>query len=144
MNKVEICDALAIRYGWPLHDLKSKCVCGDAFSIDHAGTCPTAGYPIVRHSALRDLIADDVGAVIPDVGVEPTVLSLAGAILPGATANHRQDARLDICARVFLSRQQDAFFDVRVTHSSVSLLRRADVLSQLSRNEKQKKTSASH
>ena len=107
--------------------------------MDHAATCPTGGYPTLRHNALRDLLADAMGATIPDVRIEPVLLPLDGESLTGASVNRRDDARLDICARGFWSRQQDAFFDVRVTHPSASLLSRPGVLAQMSRNEEQKK-----
>ena len=139
LNKSAFRDAVAIRYGWPLDELPSSCVCGAAMTIDHAAVCPTGGYPSLRHNEIRDLLAEVFSAVISDVRIEPTLLPLTGESLDCATANRSPEARLDICARGFWSRQQDAFFDVRVTHPSASLLSRSDVLAQLSRNEAQKK-----
>ena len=139
LNKSAFRDAVAIRYGWPLDELPSSCVCGAAMTLDHAAVCPTGGYPSLRHNEIRDLLAEVFSAVISDVRIEPTLLPLTGESLDCATANRSPEARLDICARGFWSRQQDAFFDVRVTHPSASLLSRSDVLAQLSRNEAQKK-----
>ena len=59
--------------------------------------------------------------------------------LNGRTANRSQEARLDIRARGFWTRQQDAFFDVRVTHPKASLLSRSEVLCQLKSHERMKK-----
>ena len=54
------------------------------------------------------------------------------------TTSRAIEARLDICARGYWSRQQDAFFDVRVIHPSTSVLSRGQCLAQMSRNESQK------
>ena len=81
------------------------CVCGAVLSLDHAATCPTWGYPTLRHNALRDLLADAMGAALPDVRIEPPLLPLEGESLSGASANRRDEARLDICARGSWSRQ---------------------------------------
>ena len=59
--------------------------------------------------------------------------------LPGRSAIRAQEARVDIRARGFWSRQQNAIFDVRVTHPRASLLSRAEILRQLKDNERMKK-----
>ena len=110
LNKSAFRDAVAIRYGWPLDELPSSCVCGAAMTLDHAAVCPTGGYPSLRHNEIRDLLAEVFSAVISDVRIEPTLLPLTGESLDCATANRSPEARLDICARGFWSRQQDAFF----------------------------------
>ena len=48
-------------------------------------------------------------------------------------------ARVGILARGFWTRQQNAFFDVRVTHPRPSLLLGPEVARQLSKHERQKK-----
>ena len=95
---------------------------------------------MARHDQLRDLLAGVMSEVLPDVQREPVLLPYEGENLPaGRTANVDREARLDIRARDFWSWQQDAFFDIRVTHPKASLLSRAEVLSQLQRNEREKK-----
>ena len=109
-------------------------------SVDHALTCPTGGYPSLRHNELRDVLVEVMtSSAIPDVQTEPPLLPLDDEQLHGAAANRAAEGRLDIRARGFWSPQQDAFFDVRVTHPSASLLSRQEVLAQISRNEHQKK-----
>ena len=71
-----------------------------------------------------------------DVELEPVLLPLDGETVSGIRADA---ARADIRARGFWTRQQNAFFDVRVTHPRPSLLSRSGVASQLSDNERQKK-----
>ena len=71
--------------------------------------------------------------------VEPQLLPLEGECLVGCTANRAPDARLDIRARGFWTRQQDAYFDVRVTHLKASVLSRSEASSQLHSHELQKK-----
>ena len=58
------------------------------------------------------------------------LLPYDGEDLNGRTANRSQEARFNIRARGFWTRQQDAFLDVRVTHPKASLLSRSDVLCQ--------------
>ena len=139
LRKSDFRDALAIRYGYDLDGLPAGCVCGAALTMDHAFTCPCGGYPMARHDTLRDLLANVLTEVLPDVETEPVLLPHEGEDLPGCTANRSREARLDIRAQGFWSRQQDAFFDVRVTHPKASLLSRSEVLRQLSRHESQKK-----
>ena len=60
--------------------------------------------------------ADTLQSIAHDVEIEPVLLPFEGENLPGRTANRSTAARLDIRARSFWTRQQDAFFDVRVTN----------------------------
>ena len=53
-------------------------MCGTDLSVDHAETCPTGGYPTLRHNALRDLIAEAMDVAILDVRIEPPRLPLEG------------------------------------------------------------------
>ena len=57
LHKSSFRDAVCIRYGWQPNDLPSSCVCGLAFSIDHALSCPMGGFPTLRHNELWDLTA---------------------------------------------------------------------------------------
>ena len=139
LNKQDFRDALAIRYGWSLAGLATSCVCGSPMTTDHAFVCPCGGYPSARHNDVRDLIADVLKEVSTDVETEPTLLPFDGENLPGRSSNRSNEARLDIRARGFWTRQQDAFFDIRVTHPKASLLSCSEVKKQLARNEREKK-----
>ena len=140
LNKSDFRDALSIRYGFELTDIPDRCVCGAELSTSHAFTCPAGGYPTARHNEVRDLTAGILReAGMADVEVEPKLLPYEGEDLPGRMSNIATEARLDVRARGFWSRQQDAYFDVRVTHPAASLLSRSEVRSQLKRHEKAKK-----
>ena len=79
-------------------------------SVEHAFTCLCGGYPISRHKELRDILASAIAEVVKDVDTEPMLLPYDGENSPGRSAIHAQEARLDIRAQGFWSRQQDAFF----------------------------------
>ena len=55
------------------------------------------------------------------------------------TANRSVEARVDIRARGIWTRQQEAFFDIRVMHTRASLLSRSKVTSRLERNKGEKR-----
>ena len=58
LNKREFRDAIKLRYDWPVDDISSTCVCGDAFTVDHAMICKRGGFVTQRHNELRDLEAE--------------------------------------------------------------------------------------
>eukprot|EP00117_Sycon_ciliatum_P003910 scpid25035/ scgid2046/ len=138
-NKSDFRDAVCIRYGLSLEGVSSSCICGQDMTIDHAMSCPAGGYPIARHNEIRDILSEAIREILPDVEKEPLLKPFEGETLPHRTANRSLEARLDIRARGFWTRQQDAFFDVRVTHPKASLLSRTDVLRQLKTHEQAKK-----
>lgn len=108
-------------------------------TLHHAMCCPCGGYPTARHNEVRDTLAGVLREVVSDVEIEPKLLPLDNECLSGRTANRQPEARLDIRAGGFWTRQQDAFFDVRVTHPKASLLSRSEALDQLKSNEREKK-----
>ena len=135
-NKNDFRNALCLRYGLALGSVPSSCVCGRDMTTHHAFTCPSGGYPTQRHNQLRDLFGDTLAEVVCDVESEPPLAPLQGEAVSGNTAD---GARVDVRACGFWSRQQNAFFDVRVTHPRPSLLSRSQVMSQLADHERQKK-----
>ena len=141
MKRTDFRDALCIRYDRQLPNLPETCVCGARLTASHAFTCPTGGYTIARHNDVRDLIASllrEAGVV--DVETEPRLLTCRDGDLPGGRSMNRSDeARLDVRARGFWTWQQDAFFDVRITHPAASVLSRPGALSQLRAHERAKK-----
>ena len=140
LKKSDFRDALCIRYGYPLDGLPLHCVCGGSMTTSHALTCPSGGYPSARHNEVRDIICNVLREVLTDVETELRLLPLDGeAEFTLRTANTSPEARLDIRARGFWSRQQDAFFDVRVTRPRSSLLSRPEIFGHLRSQEHQKK-----
>ena len=99
--------------------------------MDHAMTCLGGGYPTARHNEIRDVIAGVLWEVVHDVDIEPKLLPYADEDLTGKTTNRSAEARLDIRARGFWTRQQEAFIDIRVNHPKDSPLSDSDVLRQL-------------
>ena len=55
LTKGEFRDGIHLRYGWLPQRLPSSCSCGATFSVAHALSCPTGGFPSVRHNEVRDL-----------------------------------------------------------------------------------------
>ncbi len=93
----------------------SHCICGKPFGVEHALSCPTGGFPIIRHNELRDITASLMTEVCHGVAVEPTLQTLSGEQMALCSAITTDDARVDIQATGFWGdRKQRAFFDVKV------------------------------
>ena len=120
LSKREFRDALALRYDWSLDAVPVKCVCGEPFCPNHAMVCPFGGYPTIRHNELRDFFGNLLSEVCHDVVTEPQLSPLSGEVFEHRSTNTSQEARLDVKARGFWSRQEDTFFDVRVFHPNAS------------------------
>ena len=115
LNKREFKDAVHLRYDWQINDVPNVCICGEPFNVDHAMICKWGGFIIQRHNELWDLEAQMLDLVCHDVEVEPVLQEITGESLARG-ANTAPDARLDIHARGFWSRQGSTFFDVQVCH----------------------------
>ena len=115
LHKTDFTDALCLRYGWSPPHLPSHCVCGKAFNISHALSCPHGAFPIIRHNDVRDLTARLMSEVCHDVQLGPHLQPLSGELLRYKSAKHEDDARVDIRAAGFWGcRHHRSFFDVRV------------------------------
>ncbi|XP_047494101.1 uncharacterized protein LOC125042504 [Penaeus chinensis] len=114
LNKQEFVDALALRYGWHMDGLPQSCSCGSPFNTNHAMTCKTGGFVVIRHDEVRDLTAQMLREVCHDVRVEPDLLPTGRRSFTLRSVNTAEDARLNISARGFWARGQRAFFDVRI------------------------------
>ena len=78
LSKSAFHDAICLRYGWPLHHLRDVCVCGQAFTADHAMSCPTGGFPSIRHNEVRDILGTLVSEVSSATEIEPVRQTLTG------------------------------------------------------------------
>ena len=67
---------------------------GSSFNTDHALTCPTGGFPSVRHNDLRDFTAKLLTEVRPNVCIEPPLQALTGELLSHETSNSEDGASL--------------------------------------------------
>ena len=83
-------------------------MCGSELSTSHILTCLAGEYPTAKHNKVRDSTAGIFReAGLADVEVEPKLLPYQGEDLPGRMSNTATEARLDVCAQDFWSRQQD-------------------------------------
>ena len=139
LHKAAFRDALCLRYGWRPPNLPERCVCGTAFSVEHAMSCPHGGFPIIRHNELRDVTAYLLSEVCHGVGIEPTLQPLANETLRYRTANREEGARLDIVAEDFWSHRQHVFFDVRVFNPFGPNLRNTSLPSCYRQKEQEKR-----
>ena len=137
MGKREFRDAIKLHYDWPVDHIPFTCVCGDAFTVDHAMICKRGGFVTQRHNELRDLEAELLNMVCTDVEIEPVLQDISGEQL-GRGSNRAPDARLDIQARGFWEKQRSAFFDVRVCHPNTDSYRDLE-LQQIYRNHENEK-----
>ena len=114
LNKQEFCDALALRYGWPVEGLPEDCGCGEDYNMNHAMICKLGGYVCNRHDEVRDLTVKMLKEVCVEVTSEPMLLRIEGEQLQYATANRSAEARVDFSARGFWTRGQRAYGDIRI------------------------------
>ena len=75
---------------------------------------PTAGFPTIRHSEVRDILADLLTKVCSDVAVEAQLAPVSGEVFLAVSANTANSAGADIRARGLWTRPQNAFLDVRI------------------------------
>ncbi len=140
LHKAAFRDALSLRYGWALKNTPSHCSCGHMFSIAHAMSCPTGGYPSIRHNEIRDITASLLTEVCHNVSIEPHLQPMTGESLSHRTANIEDQSRLDIAVCGFWGgRFEKAFFDVRVFNPSAQSNQQASLTSTYRRHELEKK-----
>lgn len=140
LHKRAFHDALCLRYGWRPAHLPTHCICGATFTVEHVLSCPNGAFPTIRHNEIRDITAQLLTQVCPDVSIEPALQPLTGERLILRSASTEDNARLDVKARGFWdSSYQVAFFDVRVFNPHASTYTGMSQASCYRRNEQQKK-----
>ena len=140
LHKSAFRDALSLRYNWPIQNQPSSCSCGHTFSIDHALSCPTGGFPAIRHNEVRDITASLLSEVCHNVLIEPHLQPLSGEVLTLRSANTDDNSRLDVAANGFWGgRFERAFFDVRVFNPCARSNRQATLQATYRRHEQEKK-----
>jgi hypothetical protein len=77
--------------------------------------------------------------VVNDVQIEPPLQPLTGEHLQPSSVNTANDARSDVRARGFWTRQQNAFFDVRIFYPNARCYRTRPLQKVFSSLEKEKK-----
>ena len=81
----------------------------------HAMNCKRGGFVIMRHNDIRDFEAYLLKKVCKDVEIEPARQPLLNERVERGCIN-TDSARLDVRARYFWRRGQNAFVDVRVAN----------------------------
>jgi len=138
LSKQEFKDGVRVRYDLPLEGLPSHCACGSQFSIEHALSCSTGGFINQRHDNIRDLLVCLLQRVCTNVQQEPHLTPVSGETFNYATAIVDDGARLDIKARNFWRRGQDAYFDVCVTHVNAPSQKKQETKAVFHRHEQRK------
>ena len=92
----------------------------------------------IQHNDIRDFEAGLLSKVCSDVETEPSLQPIANENLPQGNIIG-DDARLDVRARGFWRRGQNAFFDVRVTNADAASQATQPIRSVLAKHEREKK-----
>ena len=139
LNKQQFWDGISIRYGWPLNNLPTTCACGLKYDFQHSVSCKKRGLVSIRHNDIRDLTANILREVYNDVEVEAKLIPLTGEQLQYRLAITGDEARIDIRARSFWVRGQEAFLDIRVFDPNANKNLNATLPRCHKINEKEKK-----
>ena len=140
LTKGEFRDGIHLRYGWLPQRLPSSCSCGATFSVAHALSCPTGGFPSVRHNEVRDLTAHMLKRMAHNVSVEPHLQPVTGEQFRYRTAIQTEQARLDVAASgIWGGRFERTFIDVRVFNPHATSNRATSIASCYTKHEKEKR-----
>ena len=93
----------------------------------------------MRHDNVPNLLAEKMKEVYRDVEVEPPLTPLNGEVLQPRSANSDDEARSDIRVNGFWTRQQSAYFDVRIFYPQAPSYRARTLDELLKRFETDKK-----
>ena len=137
LNKQEFRDSLCLRYGWQIPQTPQFCNCGKRNDVNHALTCTTGGFVIMRHNRIRDLEASVMKEVCKDVKVEPELMPIGNSSI--TSSNTSEKARLDVSAIGIWSPMERTFLDVRVVHPNSTSYEGKKIETIYEQNEKEKK-----
>ena len=118
--------------------MRDLCACSQAFTADHAMSCPTGGFPLICNNEVRDILGTLVSEVLTANVIEPVLQTLTGETFNMRSTTRDDDARLDIYACGFWGRSEDAFFDVRVINPNAPSFRHLEPSACYRRAEKEK------
>ena len=139
LHKGDFGDAVCLRYGWPLPHLPTECICGASFTVEHAFTCPHGGYPSLRHNEIRDITAQLMSEVCPNVAIEPTLQPVTNERFFHRSANTESGARLDVRAQGFWGlHHQQAYFDVCVFNPPAASNRQSSISTCFKSHDREK------
>ena len=101
LHKGAFRDALALRYGWPLHNSPATCSCGSHFTVEHALSCPKGGYPSIRHNEIRDFTVN----LMTQHGYRTSSSTIGRSIPSWCLLNLTRWCKTGCCCRWFLGEQ---------------------------------------
>jgi hypothetical protein len=136
LTPMEFVDLLTVRYNRKLVKVPATCdgrrCNGAMFTREHALDCKYGGQTIGRHNAIRDELGNLCRQWKAGVTWEPVI----------STANeHTGEATRvgDLLVRGVFAPQQDAYLDIRVTHTDASSYRGTTVKAVLKAQEREKR-----
>ena len=139
LHKGDFRDAICLRYNWTPARMPTECVCGQGFTVSHAMDCHTGGFPTRRHNEVRDITAELMSEVCPNVTREPQLQTLTGETF-NYRANIEDGARADISADGFWgNNHQRAFFDVRVFNPNARSYQNTSIKASYQKQEREKR-----
>ena len=100
LTKREFCDAIKIRYNWPLDRITSQCICGASLDVTHALSCKKGGLITLRQNEVKDLTSELFDEVCVDVRKEPVLQEVKNEDLT-PEASKSKEVCLDISAPYF-------------------------------------------
>ena len=110
LSKSKFRDALHLRCCWTPPRLPVSCVCGQAFTAEHALSCSKGRYLGLRQNKVRDLLGEVLDEICVNASRDPALKPLDGEQL-APTANSSESARVDIKAGGFWGRAgMNAYF----------------------------------
>ena len=140
LHKNSFRDERCLRYGWLPKNLTDQCPCGSAFTVEHSLSFPKGGFPTICHNEIRDLLAELIRDVCPNVETEPSLQHLNGEAFKYRSTTTDDEARLDIAANGFWGgRFERKFYDVRVFNPYASSYLSTDISTCYRQHELDKK-----
>ena len=85
------------------------------FIVSHALRCPKGAMPTLWHNGIKDIFAQLLTEVCPNVGIEHALQALSGKSFYQRSSDTEDEARLDITAQdIWDKSKRSTLFDVRV------------------------------
>ena len=140
LTKGEFRDGIHLRYNWLPQRLPSSCSCGSEFSVSHALSCPTGGFPTLRHNEVRDVTASLLKRVANNVTVEPHLQQVTGEQFCLRSTIKEDQARLDVAASgIWGGRFERTFIDIRVFNPHAHSNRSTPLAACYAKHEREKR-----
>ena len=130
LHKGDFCDAVCLCYGWPLSHLPTRnvYVAPHLLSITYLLVPMVAIRPSATMTEIRDISAQLMSEVCPNVAIEPTLQPVTNEHFSHQSANTETGAHLDVRAQGFWGiHHQQAYFDIRVFNPLAASNRRSTI-----------------